>query len=179
ALEQRTDGTQIPRTERVERARAEAHELSVSRRDSVRLSARWDVSLHEHVVVAEDGIPATVEAGGTKRPLRLTQQSRVLRRIDGRAVVEGIGVRGFLHSFVPGATAVGMGAPAVEDGERVVELVLLRVVDQVTGLDDCLRPKLVERRDCGAQHLSRECFLWTKRGREGCAEAVEPLDARG
>src|SRR4051794_5457563 len=98
-------------------------------------------------------------------------------RIHVRAVEERVRVRSRLDAVVAGRAAVRADTSAPQAGEGRRELVRLHVVDQVAGLDDGARPKLVDGDHGRVEHLGGKRLLRAKRGREGVAETVEPLDA--
>src|SRR5919204_4063121 len=99
-------------------------------------------------------------------------------RVDVRAVVVRIGVGNRLDALVAGGAAVWVDAAPAKDRERLAELVLLRVVDQVAGDHDRLRPEGVQRAHRRLEHLARERLLRPKRARERRAEPVEYLQSR-
>ena len=84
------------------------------------------------------------------------------RGIDVRAVVVRIRIRPRLHALVARPPASGRDAPASEHRDRFVELVLLRVIDEVARDDDGLRRELVDRLDRRGEDLAGQRLLRTK-----------------
>jgi hypothetical protein len=105
--------------------------------------------------------------------------SWIARRVDIRPVVEGVRIPSSLYSLVAGGTAVRIDWSSAQDGQGLIELVLLVVVDQVAGLDDRARPQPIDGRDRCGQDLSRQRLLRPEGGRERPPEPVEPFHARG
>ncbi len=127
----------------------------------------------EPVVVAEHRQPRDAGARRGERPLGGGEQPRMQWRVDVGPVVERVRVVRLLHARVAGRAGVRIHAPAPHHGERLVELVGLRVVDEVTGLDDLSRALGPQAAQRAGEDLRRERLLGAERGRVGAAEAVE------
>ena len=82
------------------------------------------------------------------------------RGVDGRAVIERVGVRAELDAVITAASAPRGDAAAGERGQRVDELVVLVVVDQVAALHHGVGAEGADgrgraRQDLGGQRLLR------------------------
>ena len=162
----------------VDRAGVERDELLAAERDAQRLRRRRQVPLDEHVVVADRRMPGRVEPRRHERPLCSGEDAGTARRIDVGPVVERVGVARALDALVGARAAAGVDAAAVQHGDRCLQLVHLRVVDEVAGDDDGLRRERVQRPHGRQQHVRRERLLRPERGRERGPEPVEELHAR-
>jgi hypothetical protein len=100
------------------------------------------------------------------------------RRVDARPVDQRIRVAGRLHAVVAGGAAVGVDPPAAQHRERHVQLVLLRVVDHITGLEHGGGMQPVDGRDHAREDERRQGLLRAERRRERRAQPVEHLDPR-
>jgi hypothetical protein len=100
------------------------------------------------------------------------------RRVDVGAVVVRIRVRGGLHALVAGGAAVRVDAAVAQDRQRLVQLVALRVVDQVARDDDRLGLQRVQGLHRSRQHLPAQRLLRAEGGGEGRTAAVEQLQPR-
>src|SRR5262249_58625124 len=125
AREQLSDGAELSGARRRDRLPIESNELLPAGRDRVRRRSRRDVALHEHVVVAEHWIPASMQAGRRERTLGSREESGIARRIDVRPVVERVRVRGCLDPLVTGAAAVGIDPTSAQDSQGLIELLSL------------------------------------------------------
>ena len=154
-------------------ARVERLDHAVAGRDRLDRGGRRRLALGEQVVVAEHRIPRRVEPGRVERALRGGEQPGVARGVVVGAVVEGVGVVGLLHAVVARGAGVGMDTAAGEDGAGGVELVGLRVVDEVARDRHRLRVQAVERADGGGEDLGGQRLLGPEDGAEDAAEPVE------
>lgn len=147
--------------------------------DTVRGGGGTELALHEEIVIARDREPRCAQAGGREGALGPVEEPRPAGRVEGRTVVERIGVVGGLDALVARGARVGVHAAAAQDPEREVELVRLVVVDEVAALDHRLRMQRVHRAHRAREHLRAQRLLGPERRLEGLAEAIEERQAGG
>ena len=160
-------------------ARVERLDQAVAGRDRLDRRRRRRLALGEQVVVAEHRIPRRVEARRVEGPLRRGEQPGVARRVVVGAVVERVGVARLLHAVVARGAGVRAHAAAGEHGAGGVELIALRVVDEVARDHHGLGAQAVERADGGGEELGGERLLGPEGRSEGAPEPVEEGHARG
>ena len=85
------------------------------------------------------------------------------RGIDSRAVVERVGVGAELDAVVAAASAPRGDAAAGERGQRVDELVVLVVVDQIAALHYGVGAEGAHGVGHTRQYLGGQCLLWPER----------------
>ena len=129
-------------------------------------------------MIAEYRVPRCEESPAGKLLNRGPQQPGVPGRVDVGPVIERVGVRRELHAVVPVWPAPRLHSAAPEYGERVRQLVVLVIVDQVAALDHELRAKRADGCDGPREHLCRQCLLRAERRLERRAEAIEEAHAR-
>ncbi len=79
--------------------------------------------------------------------------------VDVGPIVGRVRVGGELHAVVAVGPAAGLNLAAVQERERLLELVVLGVVDQVAALDHQVGRKGTHGVDRTAQHLGCERLL--------------------
>jgi plasmid stabilization system protein ParE len=85
-------------------------------RERVDPVGRRRLSLHQHVVVAECGVPRGVQTGGAERALGVGEQARVARGVEVGTVEQRVRVVGGLDAVISGRSGVGVDLAAVEHG---------------------------------------------------------------
>ena len=130
-------------------------------------------------MVTEDGVDGSTQAGAVEWSEGGAEQAGVEWCVDRRAVIEGVGVGCLLDADVGAVAAGAEDAAALEDVERLAQLVGLSVVDQVAALDHGVGGEVIERLDRTVQDLAGEGFLGAEGGVEWRAEATQEGDASG
>ena len=130
-------------------------------------------------MVAEHRQPRDARAGRRERPLGGGEQAGMQRRVDVGPVEEGVRVVRLLHARVAGRAGVRVDRAAAHDRQRLVELVGLRVVDEVPGLDDLPRALRSQGAERTGEHLGGQRLLRAERRRVRAAQAIEERRAGG